>query len=119
VRGQRAGNAIHRAAPAVAAGRVFELQQGKVVDTFEAQGARRRQAGDTAAGDQHMGLAQHRGRRPQPVVAHQMAARRIDTDKAAMDVFRFGAAQQRQGRCGDEVAAFHGGAVARSVRAVK
>ena len=49
---ERAGDAAHLAAAAVAAGLVFEFEQHEVLDAGQPQGARGRQAGDAAAGDE-------------------------------------------------------------------
>ena len=88
VRAQRAGHAIHRTGPAVAAGGVFQLQQGKVVHPGQAQAARRRQPGHAAARDDDLGAPHQRGRGQRPLgqqVAQRVAALQVDARKGEFE----------------------------------
>ena len=110
VRAQRAGDAVDLAAPAVAAGAVFEFEQREVLHAAQAQGARRRQSGHAAAQNQHAGGVQA-GRRRHTAAggAQQVAAFVIDADKTAFDLRCSLATQQRQRGSGEEMAALHAG----------
>jgi len=86
----RAAQPLHRVAAAVAAGLVLELQHRKVGDARALQRARRRQAGDARADDEHVAASLARARggvrgRVASAVAHAMAARAVVADPAALD----------------------------------
>ena len=108
VRAQRAGDAAHLAAPGVATGAVFQLQQHKVFDATLAQRTGRRQPGHAAAGDQHLGAARGLRRRRLMHIAQRMATLVVDAGEAAFDGRRPLAACQRQrGRQAEKSAALH------------
>jgi hypothetical protein len=95
MRAQRAGNAGEARAAAVAAGRVFHLQQREVLDAALAQCARRRQPGHTAAGNHHARAMHDRRRRPLARRAQQVSAFLRLAAEAAFDRWIFAAAGQR------------------------
>jgi hypothetical protein len=101
VRTQRAGDAVDHAAARVAAGGVFEFEQGEVFDARKPQCARGRKAGDAAAGDDHA-RALDDGRRLalERAIAHGVAARDVDAGEAALDGrrWRFAAGQRQRTR---------------------
>jgi hypothetical protein len=97
VRAQRAGDALHPAAAAVATGVVLEFEQHEVLDAARPQRTRRGQAGHAAARDHHLGAPHHRRRAARRrTVAHCMPARHVDAGEAARDGVRRLAARQRQ-----------------------
>ena len=101
VRAQRAGNAVDLAAPAVAAGLVFDFQQRQVSHPREPQRPRRRQSGHAATGNQHLRAPLHAGRwqvaRFQPL-AQLVAACQVDAGEAAgQHTWRIAPGQQRGG----------------------
>ena len=109
VRAQRAAQAGHAAASAVAAGAVFQLQQRYVAGTCQAQCARCRQRSNAAAGNQYLHLVRAAGcgqwQALLQTVAHGVAAVDRLADKAAADVRRrlagrsgLAARQSRAGR---------------------
>ena len=85
VRAHGAGDAVHRHAAAVAAGRVFQLQQREIVLPGQPQRPRRRQPGDAAASDHRMRAAGDVGRALLPRLAQQVAALLRDAGEAALD----------------------------------
>ncbi len=105
---------LHHAAPAVAAGLVFEFEQHKIVDARQPQRPRRCQPGHATPGDDDLRAPHHAGRgqlaRLQPV-AQRMAARQVDTRKAALQRARrlMATGQSRgSGSGGKKLAALHG-----------
>ena len=86
VRAHGAGDAADLHAAAVAAGRVFQLQQGEVVVPRQPQRARRRQGGNAAAGDHGVHAVRDVGRARGPGLAQPVAALMADAGKAAFDV---------------------------------
>ncbi|MPM29432.1 hypothetical protein SDC9_75972 [bioreactor metagenome] len=113
MRTQRAGHALHHAAAAVAAGRVFQLQQREVVHSTQAQCAGRRQPRHTAARNHHR-CAMHHVRHQRRAAALKpipqgVAPVDVQAGKAALQFALRGlAARQqaaaRQGRTGLEKA---------------
>jgi hypothetical protein len=109
VRAERAGDALHAAAAAVAPGRGLRVEQGEVLDAVQAQGARRRQPRDAAARDEHLRAAAGARRGPLPRLAQEVAGRGVGADEAAGRVRRRVAARRRHGACRQQrAAADHG-----------
>jgi hypothetical protein len=106
VRTQRAGDAAHARATAVASRRVFQVEHDEVLDSAPAQRTRRRQARDAGAGNDDLG-APHRLRDgPGARIAQQMAAFERGAHESAFDVRQRIAARQRGRACSQQAAAF-------------
>ena len=86
VRAQRTGDAVDCAAPAVATGFVFQLQQGEVVHALEPQRAGGGKARHATASNHDAGFVDDGRCGPGLVTAQQMATFVLDAGEAARDV---------------------------------